>query len=734
MGKDTDSNYKFHLIVAFSIALLCIIIYSNTLNSPFVFDDFPNIKKNPYFRLIDSDFQRLYDAGFKSPNPTRPVANISFALNYYFGKYDVKGYHVVNITIHIINGILVYLLALIIFKQASNVPNQKIPQFRGASIPLISFFTALIFISHPVQIQSVTYIVQRMNSMSAMFYLISFFLYINGRLTRVKWRSWALFCGCLVSWVMALGSKEIAGTLPIIILLYEWYFFQDLGSDWLRKNIKYFFGLFVVLGLVVLTYLGWSPFEKILATYANRDFTMAERVLTQFRIVVLYISLLFYPYPSRLNLIHHITTSNSLLEPITTLLSLLIIVGLMGLAFYIARRQRLLSFCILWFIINLAIESSVIGLEMIYEHRLYLPMLGFALIVSSLLFHFLSKQRLWAIVVSAVIIISLCTGTYVRNRVWRDSITLWSDAVSKSPQSNRAHLNLGVVLMEQERFTEAVSHFSEALRIKPDYAMAHINLGTALKEQGSLEEAISHFSEALRIRPDYAEAHNNLGTALAQQGNLKKAVGHFFKALRIEPDFADAHYNLGVALERQGRLKKAIKHFSVALRIKPDYPEAHNNLGTALARRGKLNEAIRHFSEALRIKPDYAKAHNNLGTALNELGSFNEAIRHFSEALQIEPDNAEARNNLGTALARQGKFNEAIWHFSEALRIKPDFAVTHYNLGVALMEQRRLAEAVKHFSEALRIKPNYPGANHNLQICLKRMGKSAGASTSATKP
>jgi hypothetical protein len=118
MKKNIDTTYKFLPIVAFSIAILCIIIYSNTLNSPFVFDDFPNIKKNPYFRLIDPDLQKLYDAGFKSPNPNRPVANISFALNYYFGKYDVKGYHVVNITIHIINGILVYLLALIIFQHA----------------------------------------------------------------------------------------------------------------------------------------------------------------------------------------------------------------------------------------------------------------------------------------------------------------------------------------------------------------------------------------------------------------------------------------------------------------------------------------------------------------------------------------------------------------------------------------------------------------------------------------
>jgi tetratricopeptide (TPR) repeat protein len=470
---------------------------------------------------------------------------------------------------------------------------------------------------------------------------------------------------------MALGSKEIAGTLPFIILLYEWYFFQDLGSDWLRKNIKYFFGLFAVLGLVVLIYLGWSPFDKILATYANRDFTMTERVLTQFRIVVLYISLLLYPNPSRLNLLHYITTSNSLSEPITTLLSLLIIVGLMGLAFYIAKRQRLISFCILWLIINLVIESSVIGLEMIYEHRLYLPMLGFALIVSCLLFHFLSKQRLWAIVVSAVIILSLCSGTYVRNIVWRDSITLWSDVLSKNPQSQRAHSNLGNVLVKQERFTEAIRHYSEALRIKPDYAKAHYNLGNAMEHQGRLNEAIKHFSEAIRIKPNYTKAHNNMGIALSRQGRLDEAIEHFSETLRLKSDHARAYNNMGIALARQGKLDKAIGCFSEALKIKPYFANAHNNLGNALKKQRRLKEAIRHFSEALRINPGYATTHYNLGDALDKQGRLNEAIRHYSEAIRLKPDYAKAHYNLGVAFQRQGKINEANVHFSYARQLSP---------------------------------------------------------------
>ena len=553
MSKDNYTTYNYHLIAVFAICLLCIIIYSNTLNSPFVFDDNYNIKNNSNIRLTSFNFQKLCDAGLKSPISSRPLSNISFAVNYYLGAYDVTGYHVVNIIIHLINGILVYFLSLIIFKQVSHIPDQKIPLIQTGSIPLMSLFTALIFITHPIQTQSVTYIVQRMNSMAVMFYLLSLFLYINGRLSRTRWKRWGLLCGCFTSWIMALGSKEIAGTLPLIIFLYEWYFIQDLQIEWIRRNIKYFFLLFFILVLVGFIYLGQSPFDKILSTYENRDFTMFERVLTQFRVVVFYISLLFCPHPSRLNLLHHITASHSLFVPLTTLFSLLIIAGLTGLAIFHYKKQRIISFCILWFFINLVIESSVIGLEMIYEHRLYLPMFGFSLLLAYLLFALLSKKRLWAIVISVIIILSLGTFTYMRNRVWQDQITLWSNVISKNPQSQRAHNNLGVVLKKLGRIDEAIGHFLKALRIKPNYVEAHYNLGNALEKQGRIDEAISHYLEALRIKPDYSEAHNNLGVVLICKGNIKEAIYHFREALAIKPDYVNAENNLKKALRERQR-------------------------------------------------------------------------------------------------------------------------------------------------------------------------------------
>jgi len=655
MKKETNSTYKYHLFNIFAMCLFCIFIYSNTLKSPFVFDDVPNITRNPHTRITKLDFHQLYDAGFKSPLANRPVANISFALNYYSGKFNVKGYHSINITIHLISGILVYFLLLILFKQAAHLPDQNIPQFPDASIPLVSLFSALIFITHPIQVHSVTYIVQRMNSLAVMFYLLSLLLYIHGRLTRMPWKRRALFAGCFIAGILALGSKEIAGTLPVIILLYEWYFFRDLKTDWLGAYKKYIFGFLIVMGLVAIFYLGENPLNRILSSYANRDFTMTERVLTQFRVIVFYFGLLIFPHPSRLNLLHHFTTSHALFEPITTLLSLLCLLAIIGLSICLAKRQRLISFCILWFFFNLAIESSIIGLEMIFEHRLNLPMFGFACLATTLLFHFFSKKRIWRIGISFALILSLGAATYARNSVFRDKITFWSDVVSKNPHSHRAHLNLGVALKKQRQLKEAVEHFHAALRIKPDYDMAHNNLGNALKRQGKLKEAIPHYLEAIRIKPKYAKAHYNLGTVYAQSGKLEKAVKHFLKAVRIKPNYVMAHNNLGSVLGRQGKLEEAVKHLSEAIRIRPNYGMAHNNLGSILARQGRLKEAIEHFSKATRSKSNYAKAHYNLGIALMHQGRLDEAIKQFSEVIRINPGYAQAHKHLGYCLGLLGK-------------------------------------------------------------------------------
>jgi hypothetical protein len=339
-----------------SLLFLVFFIYSNTLHGPFTLDDQNNIEDNPNVRLTRLTFGGIKGAGLQSPMKGRPLSYISFGLNYYIHRYDVLGYHLVNILIHASAGIFLYL-----FLQTT----MSLPPVRSRYEPYgwLPFVAALIWLIHPLQTQSVTYIVQRMNSMAGMFYVLAFFLYVRARLAEERWQRWALFTGCAVSGVLSLGSKEISATLPFFIFLYEWYFFQDLNWSWLRRRLFLFVVLFTFLATVALVYLGANPVEKVLSGYAARDFTLTQRVLTQFRVVLFYLSLLLFPHPSRLNLDHDFPLSHSLLNPVTTILSMVAIVGLVVLAIYLARRERLLSFCILWFLGNLVIESSVIGLE-----------------------------------------------------------------------------------------------------------------------------------------------------------------------------------------------------------------------------------------------------------------------------------------------------------------------------------------------------------------------------------
>ena len=243
----------YYLLTVLFISLISIIIYANTLHSPFLFDDIPNITENSLIRMTDITLPSLKNAA-RGRAPHRPIPNLSFAINYYVGRYNVQGYHSVNIAIHIINGILVYLLALVIFTQCNGRSKET-----SLQINLMSLFASLIFVAHPINTQSVTYIVQRMNSMAVMFYLLSFFLYIRARLSTVRWRRWALFSAGILSGILALGSKEIAATLPFIILLYEWYFFQDLKGSWLKKNIPYLIIPVIVLLALVLIYMGENP-------------------------------------------------------------------------------------------------------------------------------------------------------------------------------------------------------------------------------------------------------------------------------------------------------------------------------------------------------------------------------------------------------------------------------------------------------------------------------------------
>jgi hypothetical protein len=360
-----------HLMALALIAGVALVAYSNTFNVPFQFDDRPNIINNPNIQIKVFTWDRMEQVIKNTYKESiRIFSYFTLALNYYFGEFDVFGYHLVNFIIHVASGIFLYWFVLLTF----GLPSLK-EGYQSISYK-VALFSSLIFISHPIQTQSVTYIVQRMASMAGMFYLLSLVFYIKGRLSSGKTRYF--YIGAVAfAYLLGVFSKENIIMLPFFIFIYEFFFFQNLRVGpkgrktlgWLLGSI----GLIVLIGFILW---GKRYVDVIVEGYKIRDFTLMERVLTQFRVVLYYLTLLIYPHPSRLNLDYDFPISKTILDPPTTLISIIIIAGLMGYALWKAKKKPVISFFILWYFGNLVIESSIFPLEMVYEHRLYLPAVG----------------------------------------------------------------------------------------------------------------------------------------------------------------------------------------------------------------------------------------------------------------------------------------------------------------------------------------------------------------------
>jgi tetratricopeptide (TPR) repeat protein len=408
-----------------------------------------------------------------------------------------------------------------------------------------------------------------------------------------------------------LGTKEISATLPLFVILYEWYFFQELSAQWAKRNFLVLGGVCLLFIIIALIYLDYDPVARILRGYRIRDFTPFQRVLTESRVVVFYISLLLWPNPSRLNLDHDFALSYSLLNPATTLISIATIIALIAFAFLIGRKEPLLSFGIIWFFGNLMIESSIIGLELVFEHRNYLPTMFAILAIVSLVFRYL--KHTWPAAIALSLVGALfCGWTFERNKTWADEITLYRDSAAKSPAKARSQNNLGAALSRRNRMQEAIEQYQAALKIKPQFSDAHYNLGYALARTGKLDEGILHFREAVRVEPKRIKYLNNLGAALILKGDYPEAIDHFKTALIINPADADVHNNIGLAYKKRGQADAAMQHFSRAVVLDPRHAGALINRGAMQMDQGQLEAAGKDFARALEIRPGYVKARLNL--------------------------------------------------------------------------------------------------------------------------
>ncbi len=694
-----------------------IIIYHPSLSAPFVFDDISSIVNN-YAIHIDSfsaaDLARL-KTGLSG---SRPLAMLTFALNYYFGKLNPFGYHALNIVIHILTAAAVYGLTFTTLL----LPKNK-EHYQDLARP-VAMLCGFLFLLHPINTQAVAYTVQRMTSLACLFFVLSLLTYLRGRLSsgapRCFW--WVLAPICAIC---AFASKQNSATLPLYIVLYELYFFEPTPK---RRRTLWAFPIIFVALAGYYTRFDFSDVVSRAAEYHNISYF--QHILTQLRGVGLYLSLLVFPHPGRLNLDYDFPYSVNLFQPATTFLSLLLLIGLIFLCVKLFRRRPFISLGIAWFLGNLVIESGLVLADPIFEHRLYLPAIGVLWIISAGLitgWKKLASYNLWLRRASGFGIIAILvlfgTWSYQRNLIWADAVSLWQDTVNKSPDKARPRNNLANAYGSRGDYDKALIECERAIELDPTYGFAYHNMGIIYTHLGDDEKAIEYYMKAITLNSGILAAHNSLAKAYSRQGKYEKAVVGFKFVIKHNPYYTEPYNNLGVAYYKMGKLKEAVKYYLKALQLDPGYAEARHNLGVAYSRQGKYQEAVREYKEALSRLPATAKIHANLGQAYFYLGKKDEAQRTYKKALEYDPELAQAYLGLGQLADSGGDYAEAIKNYQRVIMLKPERVETYNELGNVYYMADRYQEALEIYRQALKLNPEAISVYNNLGLVYTALGR-----------
>jgi tetratricopeptide (TPR) repeat protein len=670
------------ILAAVGLAVFGAAAYFNSLHGVFVFDDKTSILENPAIR-------QLWPLGpvFRGP---RPVADLTFAANYAIGQLNVVGYHLVNLAVHILAALTLFGIV----RRTLSLP--PLAERFGSAASALALAVALLWMVHPLQTESVTYIVQRAESLMGLLYLLTLYCAIRGFTSPNRRGPW--HAAAVAACALGMGVKPVIVSAPLVILAYDRLFVTPSLKAALRRSGPLYLGL-AATGLILAFLILRYPARQSTAGFAMELLTPWQYARTQFGVIVHYLALSFRPWPLCLDYGWPVAWDLwDILPPA------LLVLALAGATIACLRRASPLAFPGVWFFLILAPTSSIMPIhDLCFEHRMYLPLAAvIALVVTGAYalgrraLEFAvpaerreSRRRLGAAVgaISCLVVAGFLGGlTFLRNQLYENEATIWKDVTIHQPRNARAFYNLGAALVSQNRNEEAIPYLLHSLEIKQGYpatrdnlgltlteagrAGAHNALGIALSELGRYDEAMGRFAEGLAVRPNDASAQGHFGNTLVALGKAPEAIAHYRKAIQLEPEFAEAHYNLARALADQGRPDEAIIEYEETLRLAPDDGQAHNNLGRLLALQGRPAEAVAHYREALRLLPDAPVVRANL--AWLRATCADPKFRDAGEALRLAREqagdrNARALDVLAAACAEAGLFDQAVTAARQAI-------------------------------------------------------------------
>jgi len=691
-----------------ALALLGLLAYGGTFDVPFIYDDYSAIVDNPHVRSL-WPITTAMSAPDEATVAGRPVAALSLALNHAVSGLDPWSYHLFNLLVHILCAITLYGIA------RRTLATPRMASLLTARSEALAFAIALVWLLHPLHTEVVTYVSTRTESMVSLFYLLTLYAVIRSSTANHYSTRWQV--AAVASSALAMATKEVAVSLPVVVLLYDGIFLSDSFAAALARRRNLYVGL-ASTWIILIALVAGSPRGETVGLHFG-ELTPLDYARTQVAVIWHYLRLAVWPYPLVIDYYDWPIARSLAADVWLGLLPLLALAA--GTLLLIARRSWL-GFLGGWFFAILAPSSSFVPIasEVATERRMYLPLVAIVTLVAAGLW-FVAKRfagrRARAAFAAAVVAAALTLGalTVDRNRDYRDEITIWQQTVLQRPSNVRALQNLGTALAHHGRPQEAVPFLERALAIDPYAEYALENLGLIRLEEGRSTEAVALLSRRLERRPDDGITHMNLAKALLATGDSARALAALEEAVRLLPDNGLAHARLGLVLAGQGRLGEAAASTERAVELDRDNPSVRLAAAKVSLRRGMYDDAIENYRAALELNPMELEASFGLALALERAGRLDEAGVIFERIAAADPSPQRLVALAGTASATVDP-EAAIGLLRVGTRLWPDDPELQLALGRLLAANRQSAEALACYQRALELQPRSADAANSLAL------------------
>ena len=747
-GVRPEARRRARWMLALAISLVTLCLYLPSLRSEFVlWDDNEYVYNNPWIRSLDWAFFRhvLTDA---SGSYWQPLTHISHAIDYALWGFRPAGHHLTNIVLHAVVTFFVVVFAMRLWDRARDLrvlaggrQGSGTDQSSGDAPVLITAGVAgILFGIHPVHVESVAWVSERKDLLCALFFVLGMLAYLrnDGRAgpdgsSRQFFRR-PSYWGALAFFALALLSKPMAVTLPLVLLLLDWYPLGRLRT--LRETLQAAaekVPFFLLSALVSLVTLRAQTANGAMVSLDRVD--MGSRLLMAAKMPITYLRMMalpldlspFYPVPERVSIFSPAYAG-----------AIAIGLAITAAAVLQVRRRPVIMAAWGYYLITLLPVMGVVRVGHVVEadRFTYLTSIGPFLLAGLATARFWSwtgRGGLWgrtarsiAVSGAAVLCLALGYGTVRQIGVWKDSITLWSAVIRDEPtRVSAAYHNRAVAYKARGELDRALRDLGTAIELEHgDTANTYNSRGLVYKELGQYDRAIEDFTKAIAIDPTYADAYTSRGWTFKDLGRTDQALADYNRAvaLRSAHNRHNAYNNRGVLFLEQGEPRAAIADLSEAIALDPYFAEALTNRGLAYEQLGAVDRALADYTAAIKADPGFASAYNDRGLLYQRAGRLEDALADFTEAIQLNPSGVEAYNNRGLALESQGRFGEALADYDRAVTIDPDDALSYANRGIALRSMGRFEQAIADLTKAIQLRPDDAQAYMERAACYEAAG------------